>query len=78
MSSRTDLADIEKAELAILETYLPQQMSKEEIFEYVKKKLEELNMNKNQKNQFMGLVMKDLKGRADGSLVKEAVDTVLV
>ncbi len=76
--SRTDLADIEKAELAILETYLPQQMSKEEIFEYVKKKLEELNMNKNQKNQFMGLVMKDLKGRADGSLVKEAVDTVLV
>src|SRR3989344_4748205 len=35
-----DLAESEKVELAILETYLPAQMSREEIFTYVKSKYE--------------------------------------
>src|SRR3989344_4793727 len=35
---RTDLAEAEKSELSILETYLPQQMSREEVLAYVKQK----------------------------------------
>lgn len=75
--SRQDLADAEKAELAILEKYLPAQMSREEVLDFVKKKQAELNINKEQKGQFMGTIMKELKGRADGNMVKEAVEKLL-
>lgn len=72
---RRDLVEAEQSELAILETYLPKQMSREEIMEYVKAKpLPEASG----KNQFMGIIMKELKGRADGTLVKEVIDTLFV
>ena len=73
---RPELAADEKAEMAILETYLPQQMSGEEIMDYVKQKFESEKPEKENKNQFMGMVMKELKGRVDGMLVKEAVDSL--
>ena len=78
---RVDLVEVEKSELAILETYLPVQMSRDEIITYVKDKLanpttpEAMRGNK---NQFIGFVMKELKGKAEGALVKEVVDTLLV
>ena len=74
--SRPDLAEVEKTELAILQTYLPAQMSREEVFEYVKNKAAE-GFEKEKANQFMGSIMKELKGKADGMLVKEAVDSLL-
>lgn len=74
--SRQDLASAEKAELAILETYMPKQMSREEIFEYVKLKVESNKPEREKKNQFMGMVMKELKGKADGMAVKETVDSI--
>ncbi len=71
--SRQDLADVEKAELAVLEKYLPAQMSEQEIVDYVKSKQKpDISM----KNQFMGGIMKELKGKADGMLVKKAVDSL--
>lgn len=74
---RQDLADAEKRELVILETFLPQQMSKEEILTFVKAKQIELGAtDKSKAGQFMGAVMKDLKGKADGPLVKEVIDEV--
>ena len=75
---RTDLRDAEKAELAILETYLPQQMSREEVFAYVKEKftVQSSAFDKSKPGQFMGIIMKELKGRADGMIVKEAVDAL--
>ena len=74
--ARQDLASVEKVELEILMKYLPAQMSREEIFEYVKKKQAELNFDVSKKNQLMGMIMKELKGCADGNMVKEAVDTI--
>jgi len=74
---RQDLADTEKAELVILETYLPQQMSREEVEAYVREKMVKENPEKEKKNQFMGAIMKELKGRADGAVVKEVVDSLL-
>jgi uncharacterized protein YqeY len=70
---RADLAESEKAEMAVLEKYLPTQMSEEEIVAYVNSKPKpDVSM----KNQFMGGIMKDLKGKADGMLVKKAVDNL--
>jgi len=72
---RQDLADTEKSELAILGTYLPQQMSRVEIESYVKNKQIELGFtDKSKSGQFMGMIMKDLKGKADGPMVKEVID----
>ncbi|MDO8569762.1 MAG: GatB/YqeY domain-containing protein [bacterium] len=72
---RKDLADIEKSELTILETYLPVQMSRDEIIVYVKSKP---SPQVSEKNKFMGLIMKELKGKADGNLVKEVIDSMVV
>ena len=74
---RKDLAETEKTELKILETYLPAQMSRDEILSYVKSKQTELGTaDPSKKNQFIGTIMKELKGKADGMIVKEAVDAL--
>lgn len=74
---RPELAEAEKTELAILETYLPAQLSDEEILAAVKAKQAELGItDASGKNQLMGMAMKELKGRADGARVKEAVDSL--
>ena len=76
--NRKDLAEVEKAELKILETYLPTQMSREEILAYVKEKLsvQSSAFDKSKSGQLVGIIMKELKGRADGIMVKEALDAL--
>lgn len=74
---RSDLAETEKVELAILETYLPAQMSREEVEAYIKDKIAKESPEKDKKNQFMGSVMKELKGKTDGMIVKELIDKLL-
>ena len=76
--NRADLADTEKAELAILEAMLPPQMSEEEIEAAVRAKVAEMGpVDKAKAGQFIGAVMRDLKGKADGSAVKAVVERVL-
>ncbi len=74
---RPDLADPEKEELAILQAYLPAQMSREEIEAFVKDKISKEPVDKSKAGQFTGSVMRDLKGKADGGMVKEVIDTQL-
>jgi uncharacterized protein len=75
---RPELAQSEKEELTILEAYLPAQMSREEVEEYVKNKQAELGItDKSKAGQLTGMIMKDLKGKADGGIVKEVVDSLL-
>lgn len=74
---RADLAETEKQELAILEAYLPAQMSDEEIRAFVKQKQADPTTpeaTRGNKNQFMGFVMKELKGKADGAAVKRIIE----
>lgn len=74
---RPELAEGEKAELAIIETMLPAQMSQDEIIAAAKAKAAEMGIaDKSKANQLMGALMKDLKGRADGTLVKAVVDSM--
>ncbi len=75
---RKDLADKEKAELAILETYLPQMMSKDDVMKIAEAKKSKLGVtSKSDSGKLMSILMKDLKGKADGSMVKEVVDEML-
>jgi uncharacterized protein YqeY len=77
-ASRNDLAEPEKAELAILEAYLPQMMSQEEIMPIAKAKMAELGISsKADAGKFTGALMKELKGKADGGEVKAVVDSLL-
>jgi uncharacterized protein YqeY len=72
---RPELADAEKAELAIIETLLPAQMSREEIEAAAKAKAAEMGVaDKTGANKLMGMLMKELKGKADGTIVKDVVD----
>jgi uncharacterized protein YqeY len=72
---RPELAESEQAELAVIEAYLPTLMSEEEIKTVVLAKKSEMNVtDKSQLGMFVGAVMKDLKGKADGALVKKVID----
>lgn len=74
---RMDLADEDSAQLAILETYLPKLMEKSEVEEIAKLKQVELGItDPTKKGMLMSALMKDLKGRADGNVVKEVVDSL--
>ena len=73
---RLDLAEKEAEELAILETFLPAQMSREEVLHAVKAKQAEMGVtDKAKAGMLIGALMKDLKGKADGKMVKEVVET---
>ena len=78
-AGRTDLAEGYKAEIEILEKYLPEQMSKEEILKIVQATKEELGLEgtKKEMGKFMGAVMKKVKGRADGNAVREVIQGFL-
>jgi uncharacterized protein YqeY len=72
---RADLAENEKKELTVLEEFLPTLMSVEEIKSFAEQKRSEMGItDASQKGQFMGVLMKDLKGKADGGDVKKVVD----
>jgi uncharacterized protein YqeY len=74
---REDLAADEKAELIILETYLPATMSKEDIKKVAEKKKAELNITDKAKlGMLIGAVAKELKGQADGGDIKEVVESL--
>lgn len=72
---RPELADTERAELLIIEKYLPVLMSREEIKTIALAKKEALDItDKTKAGQLTGAIMKDLAGKADGGDVKAVVD----
>jgi uncharacterized protein YqeY len=75
---RADLADKEKLELAVLEPMLPAMMGKAEVMQMAEIKKAELGVStKADAGKLMSALMKDLKGKADGMVVKEVVDELL-
>lgn len=73
---RAEMAAKELAELKIIESYLPQQASREDVERVAKAKKEELSIDAAGKGKLMGIVMKELHGNADGGLVKEVVESL--
>ncbi|OGI61259.1 hypothetical protein A2814_00635 [Candidatus Nomurabacteria bacterium RIFCSPHIGHO2_01_FULL_38_19] len=75
--NRDDLVKIEESQLVILETYLPKLMDKNEVEKIARVKKEELGISDaTKKGMLMSALMKELKGKADGALVKKAVDSL--
>ncbi len=78
---RSESAEKERMEQRILESYLPALMSKDDIRKIVEAKKAEMGVDPStssgqaNKGKFMGAVMKELKGKADGMLVKEVIDS---
>lgn len=74
-AGRADLLDAYKAEIDVLNRYLPEQLSKEKLAEIVKETAEALGIEGGRQNmgKLMGPVMGKVKGLADGNLVKEVV-----
>ncbi len=74
---REDLVLEESAQLAILQTFLPTMMEKAEVEAIARAKQTELGItDPTKKGMLMSALMKDLKGKADGTVVKEAVDAL--
>lgn len=73
-AGREDLINQAKNELAIVEKYMPKQLSKDEVTKIVKKVIYELNAS-SMKNfgQVMGAVMPRVQGQADGKVVNQVV-----
>ena len=75
---REDLVKKEKKEMEILEKYLPEQLSEEEIRKLIKETIKKVGA-KEQKDigKVMAELMPKLKGKADGSLVSKIVKELL-
>lgn len=78
---REDLVEKEKAELSILESYLPAMMPREEIHLIARQRIEKLKIDGSYDpkagGKIMGMIMKELAGRADGTDVKAVVEGIM-
>jgi len=78
---REDLVDKEKAELSILELYLPVMMSREEIHLIARQRIEKMKIEGSYDpkagGKIMGTIMKELAGKADGADVKAVVEDIM-
>lgn len=71
---RDDLAESEKEELKIIESYLPKMLSEDEVRDIAREKIEELGAeDMSDMGQVMGVMMQELKGKAEGSVVSKVV-----
>lgn len=77
--NRPELATKEEAERVILEAYLPAMMSQDDIRKIAETKKAEMGVtDKKEAGKFMGALMKDLAGKADGADVKIVIDSLFV
>jgi uncharacterized protein YqeY len=77
-AGREDLASREREELVVIEHYLPKQLSEAEITAAIDAKLAVLgSVTQKEMGKVMGEIMKDLKGRADGNIVRKILSSKL-
>lgn len=77
-AGRNELAENERSELKIIESYLPKQLSEEEILEKIKTIATDVEAEtKADFGKLMPVVMKTLKGQADGNVIRKLVEQVL-
>ena len=78
---RTDLSSKEKAELAILESFMPAMMAYDEIKMIARMRVDAAklagNFDPKATGKIVGMLIKELAGKADGMMVKKAVDELI-
>ena len=76
--NRPDLAEAELAEAAVIETYLPKQMTEDELTEALKAIIAQVGATTPQEmGKVMGVATKQLAGRADGRAISAKVKELL-
>jgi uncharacterized protein YqeY len=76
--NRQDLVAKESAELAVLQVYLPPQLSQEELAQLVRRTIEEVGAaTVRDKGRVMGRLMPQVRGKADGAEVNALVEEIL-
>ena len=77
-ADRTDLAEEIQGQIDVLKSYMPAQMSEEEVVAVVKETIAEVGAtSKADLGKVMGALMPKVKGKADGKLVNQTVQTLL-
>ena len=77
-AGRQDLVDKEAAELRVLETYLPQQASREQIEAAARRIIAESGATSAREiGKVMPVIMKEFAGQADGRVINEVVRGLL-
>ncbi|MQF64561.1 GatB/YqeY domain-containing protein [SAR202 cluster bacterium AC-409-J13_OGT_754m] len=77
-ANRNDLMEKESAELEILQIYTPSQLSIAELDKLIGRTIDESGASgMNDKGKIMGLIMPQVKGRADGSVINDIVTKIL-
>lgn len=77
-AGRDDLANKERFELEVLQTYLPEQLSEEEVREIVLETIQAVGASsKADMGKVMGAVLPKVKGKTDGKLVSKLVQEAL-
>ena len=75
---REDLAATERAEIEIIEAYLPRQLSREEVTERAQAVIEQTGAaGSGDRGKVMGMLMRELRGEADGAVVNQVVSELL-
>ena len=76
--NRDDLYKIETDEIEVIEKYLPQQLSQEELNTYIKGLIQKLNVTSvKEMGKIMGVANKELSGKADGKAISETIKSLL-
>lgn len=77
-AGRHDLVEKEKEELQILETYLPEPLTEEELTEIIQETIQQLGVtSKKEIGKVMKTVLPKVKGRAEGKAVNQIVQKLL-
>jgi len=77
-ADRNDLAEKERKEVEILQKYLPEQLSDEELRKIIEETINEVNAtSKKDFGKVMKLVIQKVQGRADGKKISEILSTLL-
>ncbi|MFN8287022.1 MAG: GatB/YqeY domain-containing protein [Chitinophagales bacterium] len=77
-ANRTDLATKEKEEVEVIEKYLPAMMSEDEVREVVKKAIADTGAtSQKEMGKVMGMVSKQLAGKADNKVIADIVKSLL-
>lgn len=77
-AGRQDLLEKEESELAIIAAYLPEQLSESEVVDALKLIIQKVGAEgPKDLGKVMGLAMKELRGKADGTLVQQCLKQLL-
>lgn len=76
-NDRPDLADPEEAEAAILQEFLPKQLTEDEIKTIAKRVIMDMQADMKQMGQVIGAVKKEVGSAADGAVVAKLVKELL-